>query len=302
MHTVAFLLVSTTLGVDIGWQPLEGGGFEYIIQVEPHVIGSLQRGQDIGGDIPAAIARNIRSFRVTQGAGRAPRVGDPSIGPPEPRTSPPNDPPEPQPRQEPMRQEQQPASVPPDPAAQEPDEPKVPFSKPLPDSRYPALEQRSDVPPARNAEEPPALASDRRSGPPQTFEAEPGVQPINHAAGFRDEARPRYGVGPTTKSSNSFVNTNPPAGSKPAAKSSTPSKPATATVAEADKPWFPFTMAVMGLFVSLGGNMYLGSLAWSYRNRCLALMGRTARSKQHRRPVSRFDDEDEEQDVRAVEE
>ncbi len=34
------------------------------------------------------------------------------------------------------------------------------------------------------------------------------------------------------------------------------------------KPWLPFTLTVMGLFASLGANVYLGWISWGLRRRC----------------------------------
>lgn len=69
-------LSAAALGVDYGWQPVAGGGIEYIIQIEPELLDSLKAGHDLFSDLPPAM-RNIRSYRITVGAGRLPHHGEP---------------------------------------------------------------------------------------------------------------------------------------------------------------------------------------------------------------------------------
>lgn len=64
------------VGVDYGWQPVAGGGIEYIIQIEPQMLDSLRAGQDIFSDLPRT-ASNIRSYRITAGTGPIPHGGEP---------------------------------------------------------------------------------------------------------------------------------------------------------------------------------------------------------------------------------
>lgn len=64
------------VGVDYGWQPVAGGGIEYIIQIEPQMLDSLRAGQDIFSDLPRT-ASNIRSYRITSGTGPIPHGGEP---------------------------------------------------------------------------------------------------------------------------------------------------------------------------------------------------------------------------------
>ena len=62
-----------TLGSDYGWQPLAGGGVEYIIQIDPHIVDRLKEGIDITSDVPAEV-KDIRSCRFTVGSGELPRI------------------------------------------------------------------------------------------------------------------------------------------------------------------------------------------------------------------------------------
>ena len=71
-----FLVVAVAaLGSDYGWQPLPGGGVEYIIQIDPHVVDRLKEGIDIISDVPAEV-RNIRTCRFTVGSGKLPRISE----------------------------------------------------------------------------------------------------------------------------------------------------------------------------------------------------------------------------------
>src|SRR5487761_1554116 len=69
-------LSAAVMGVDYGWQPVAGGGIEYIIQIEPELLDSLKSGHDIFSDLPTSV-RNVRSYRITVGAGRLPHHGEP---------------------------------------------------------------------------------------------------------------------------------------------------------------------------------------------------------------------------------
>lgn len=76
MSGIIVCLSAAVLGVDYGWQPVAGGGIEYIIQIEPELLDSLKAGHDLFSDLPAAV-RNIRSYRITVGTGRLPHHGEP---------------------------------------------------------------------------------------------------------------------------------------------------------------------------------------------------------------------------------
>ena len=66
------------LGSDFGYQPLPGGGLEYIIQIEPHLVDRLREGIDVTSDVPANV-KNIRSCRFTVGSGELPRIDEPPV-------------------------------------------------------------------------------------------------------------------------------------------------------------------------------------------------------------------------------
>ena len=69
--TLALALV-TTIGVDAGWQPIEDGSLEYIIQIEPQLLESLKPGDEISVGIRPEL-RNVRRYRIVVGEGVLPQ-------------------------------------------------------------------------------------------------------------------------------------------------------------------------------------------------------------------------------------
>ena len=69
-------LSAAALGVDYGWQPIAGGGIEYVIQIEPQMLEALKRGEDLSSALPAG-AQNIRRYRIVVGEEQLPHHGEP---------------------------------------------------------------------------------------------------------------------------------------------------------------------------------------------------------------------------------
>lgn len=69
-------LSAAALGVDYGWQPIAGGGIEYVIQIEPQMLDALMRGEDVSSALPAG-AQNIRRYRIMVGDSTLPHHGEP---------------------------------------------------------------------------------------------------------------------------------------------------------------------------------------------------------------------------------
>ena len=83
------MLAMTATAVDYGWQPLEGGGIEYVIRLEPGSIESLRAGQDIASELPPDLA-GLKSFRITFIPGEPPppaKPQEPTLAPTEPANS-----------------------------------------------------------------------------------------------------------------------------------------------------------------------------------------------------------------------
>ena len=76
MTGVLVCLSAAVLGVDFGWQPLTDGGVEYIIQIEPQMLDSLQDGESLSSALPA-FGHNIRRYRIVVGTAELPHHGEP---------------------------------------------------------------------------------------------------------------------------------------------------------------------------------------------------------------------------------
>ncbi len=69
MMPATCLLAAAVLGVDVGWQPLPGGGMEYIIQIEPELLEALRRGEVVVSQVPPQV-KDVRQYRIVIGRGR----------------------------------------------------------------------------------------------------------------------------------------------------------------------------------------------------------------------------------------
>ncbi len=76
MNGVLAIVAAAALGIDVGWQPLDDGGFEYIIQLEPQTLESLRDGQDLSSQVPPFL-QGVRTYRITVGNSPLPHEGEP---------------------------------------------------------------------------------------------------------------------------------------------------------------------------------------------------------------------------------
>lgn len=68
MSPILVLLTSAAMGVEVGWEPLPGGGHEYTIQLEPQMLDLLKKGrEEIFSEVPPEI--NVRRYRIKVGTG-----------------------------------------------------------------------------------------------------------------------------------------------------------------------------------------------------------------------------------------
>jgi hypothetical protein len=73
---LVFLLMPFRAGaVQFGWQALPDGGIEYMVQVEPELLGTFQQ-DGFTSDIPASLQRDMRRIRITVGNKKLPNEGD----------------------------------------------------------------------------------------------------------------------------------------------------------------------------------------------------------------------------------
>lgn len=87
MTGVLTLVAATAIGINVGWQPLSNGGFEYIIQIEPQTLESLQRGEDITSLLPPSV-QGLRGYRITMGNAPLPHQDEPPPSEPAPSAPP----------------------------------------------------------------------------------------------------------------------------------------------------------------------------------------------------------------------
>lgn len=272
MHTIV-LLAAAAIGLDYGWQPLEDGGFEYIIQIEPELLDSLQAGEALRSDLPPFL-RDVRSYRIQVGRGKVPRLGNPQAAVVNTPVSTPQQPPE---RPEPVKPR---GWTPYGEPGQEP-----PAQPPRDSQRY--LDYRTETPKPKLPGEPPQLPRPVDDDTPRRFQPDPATTAMVQQTA--------YGVG-DTKTPESKAAGGPSASKPP--------------IAEApSKPWLPLTFTLLGLFVSLGGNAYLGLQWWTIRLRCQQLLRDRRLGRGPHSPVRADDDAEEEaesdeedQDVRAISE
>lgn len=242
----AILLAAATVGIDYGWQPLNSGGFEYIIQIEPELLDSLRAGEVLRSDLPTNL-RDVRSYRIQVGHAAVPRIGNPQ---PEPKS------PEPVPET---------ASTA-DPTPMQPPTgltnrnwwnsprdatPAPPIERPRDEPRYPHY--NFHAPTARPRAETEVPLAEPAAPPPDRFRPDlASTSPITQTGAIQE----------------------PPAKSQPAEKNADagPSAAKPSLPASSPKPWLPLTATLVCLFVSLGGNAYLGLQWWSTRLRCQQLL------------------------------
>jgi hypothetical protein len=271
MWTAAFLL-----SVDIGWRPYPGGGLEYIIQIEPHMLDSLKEGEDIQSVIPPNLGR-VRAVRIAVGSAAVPRdaaaeetisnAASPSPLGSEPSRSPPFSP---------FDQD----DSPPNPAETRPEE----------EQQLPLL----NLPPPTGANGRPRTSGESFGG----FGGANGdfgslrSEDYSNPLGTRAADLEREGSEPP---SATFSSEDPGGGSAAEEPQRLPNQSRQAVYIEeegpsantmlkpqlteevepaADKPWLPFTLCLAALFGSLGGMLYFGWVAWDYRVRYRTLLER----------------------------
>lgn len=264
------LLACATPTIDVGWQQLDDGAYEYIIQIEPEQLESLRAGRDVMSDLPPAL-RDIRRYRITVGNGPLPHEGIP----PELIGGPPLD--------ETVRA---PAEGRPlangDDVASEPlligPQLAIPGALPGPGDDEPALAATEVEIAVEDAvvETPLApAATPRVTTPPvevPTFVLDPAEEasaptspkPFDAPSDTRPLVEP-------ASSSTLVASAETPPNTAPVA--TTTSKP---TLAEEPErlPWGPLMAAVVALFVSVGANLYLAWVTWGTRLRYRELIAR----------------------------
>jgi len=252
MNAILVCLAVATLGVDVGWRRLPDGGMEYIIEIEPQTLDALRAGESIQSDIPSSV-RNVRGCRIMVGPGKKPlphetppesaKSHSASVEPPLLSTSPPVD-------AAPTVEEQQGSGR----------NPQSGLGKSPAESRDPSGDAVG-IPRMREGM--------RRANPvgstPSTFvPSMPDATSTPEASLLSGDEASRQ----TSASDAPWPSSDVAANMKPAIDDS---------VADGQndgpaKPWLPLTFTLLGLFASLGGNIFLVWVVWDLRSRCRALL------------------------------
>lgn len=241
----AIYVALAAVGIDVGWQPLPAGGFEYIIHLEPDALSSLRDGLEIHSQVPPFL-RDFRVCRILVSNQPPPRLGEPEshAGPD-------------------LQASNKPAGLAePGPALAGP----PPQAKPLSAQQAGGTITFPPPPDPRGAGLAPL--------PSEGLESAPGAAPSDGQKPrlenpIPDPFRPADGAGGERPQSPATAATP----EDPKAAPQTPSREPNATPTSND-PWIDPARApnwllgtALGLFVSLGGNAYLGYLAWGFRGR-----------------------------------
>jgi hypothetical protein len=234
MTSVAILTAVAALGVHWGWQPVAGGGIEYIIRIDPFLVDSMKDGHDVFSDLPATLPA-IRSYRVTVSEQPVPHEGEP-----------------------PPRSQSVSAARPPSDATSQPtlasDEPNTPatgsrlFPPPKPTTPVAPLSASSGSMSQHFARQPAASSAPAKS-------AEQGAQRVDRS--------------PAPVQSSAAVRTSTPATASQPAQTNAPT-PTNSQASEPAKSWPALAGALIVMFASLAANAWLVWIALEFRAKYLA--------------------------------
>jgi hypothetical protein len=263
MNTISLLIAMSTVSIDFGWDYNPGGGINYIVQIEPKQLESIREGTVFDSDLPE-VPGGIRRHQIVIGTNRLPHQGEPlpqmtsSPSAPSSGLTTPADP-----RYSNMAPPATSSPMQPPPAATS--------------SLGPTLAPPASLPPSFTNSPPAATNS------PTPAATSPTPAPTAPPSQFTEPFTPSRTFAPNR--SDSSLNNQPaannpaPASNPPPISSSQPMvtpKPTidSTTAAELEKPWMPLMVTLMGLFASLGGNVFLGMVTWSQRVRFSELVTR----------------------------
>lgn len=256
MSAFLLLVAAAATGIEVGWQPLPEGGYEYTIQIEPELAESFVKGEhEIVSSVPANI--DARRYRIVVGRGKLARVNG------VPRSVAATSAPPVTPAPTAPARGRQPA----EPALEEAEPPLETLAQPAP-SDPPPSETESSL---KDLPEPPA----EETGPAIAVPLEPQTLPSEPPA-----ANPFDRKTPPTAEQHAADNAHLPAaetapmllksGYEEATKVNRPTSDGGAVgeaAAEPQRPWIAFVLALVLLCCSLGANAYLGWIAWDARAR-----------------------------------
>jgi hypothetical protein len=262
--------------VDFGWQELQGGGIEYLIQVEPSLVDSFRQG-GFSSDIPPGL-RDVRRISIVVGDATLPNQGN-TTGPKVLRLPPP-------PVDQPAKMDNPTTDS--NTAAN-----SVADSNHGADSKADAAEKsaagssaatfgngESNAKTADSKSAPPALLNPDNPISAMPFfqfgrsQSTPTTTPV--AADTQNEKLPR----PQWNGDSGSRNSSESGSGYMAVDAAKPvQEPTEVNSSNTPKPWFPLMVTLLGLFLSLGANVYLvwihQGVRAKYREMVLQLHGAT---------------------------
>ena len=237
---------TTAQAVQFGWQELNGGGIEYIVQVEPELLDSFHD-QGFTSDLPPNM-RDVRSIRIVVGKEKLPNQND--LRGPEPKTQNQN-------------------------SVSSPTENQV-------GSLHSAGNQTSAN---QNPNPTPAGANRNDSAAKSELPADQSLPPMPFLGLGRNAASHDNSANGAEKVANPQLNPNEgPRDATPDANFQVVEKPSVvnansqngASDADTPKPWWALMGALLALFASLGANVYLAWIHQAARAKYRALVQRTS--------------------------
>jgi len=240
MNTIALMIATVTLGVDYGYQPLDDGQMEYIIQLEPQTVKAMLAGEAVFSEIVPEV-KGVRRFRIVVGTGKLPRITKPAVIPKNPTKVQPSKAPDPPEKK---------IFTPPIPRVTPPEKktPLPTIKPPLDPNRYGA-----NNPTNRN---PTNNTTDNHNiEPPRFPQLEKKIPPIKTATHTHDgdDIQPHT---ETSSLNKPVINKDDPAAQEPQPIEK-----------ESQKTWGLLILALIGLFVSVGANLYQGWIGLGLRGK-----------------------------------
>jgi hypothetical protein len=245
------LMATATLGVDQGWQPIAGGGYEYIIQIEPETLDSIRSGRDLFLHLPESMV-GVQSYRITSGSGPLPHNGEP------------------------------PPAIAQAARTEVPGGPRL-GGAPNPMPKGPDLRKGADMGKGAVADEkatPETMTPEPGSRPlpvqpTGNRQAEGNQQATGNQQASGESASPVAAMADATKTPRTAVPNEPPQdGGSPS--DDLPKGFDAAGRAETKPVWMSLNAALMVLFASLGVNMFLGWVTVAQRGRYRSVLARLA--------------------------
>ena len=260
---------------DYGWQKTTDGGVEYIVQIEPELVDSLRRGEEIVSVIPPNLGKVTR-LRIRVGSGPVPkddalliqgRAETPAAESPD--SAAPAD-------SAPPVAAFSPPSAPPAAAAEAPTfEPPPLISPPnhsgadagASGSRFEAPRKNSKDRPKPIPRTPASShdAGDTTSGLPLPFRSDDAAEPVRPAAAAEPIAsptpEPKHDGEPPPKTASAKGSAPASSPTRPAKDTSAPAPGGSLSDSSEAKPWGVLVFTSLLLFASIGLNVYLGWIA-----------------------------------------